>query len=199
MIDILLPKVGFLDSQLTGNIIKKTTRTIGELKSIFKDREAYSKLSPNQIVYEVQSYLPVTEDTAGGLFFGVTFIHPGTVGDEYFMTKGHFHKIENRAEFYWGIEGEGMLILMDKNRKTWAEKMYPGSLHYINGFTAHRTANTGTGILSFGACWPADAGHDYEIIVEHGFSKILVVQNGKPVLVNGSHEKSEKKSISPEF
>lgn len=199
MIDIILPQVGFSGSLLTGNIIKKTTRTIGELKSIFKDQEAYSKLSLSEIVYEVQSYLPVSEDTTGGLFFGVTFIHPGTVGDEYFMTKGHFHKIENRAEFYWGIEGEGMLILMDKNRKTWAEKMFPGSLHYINGFTAHRTANTGNSILSFGACWPADAGHNYEIIAEHGFSKILVAQNGKPVLVNGSYEASEKKLISPEF
>jgi hypothetical protein len=34
------------------------------------------------------------------------------------MTKGHFHAIENRAEYYWGIEGEGILLLMDKKRNT---------------------------------------------------------------------------------
>lgn len=184
MSDILLPQVAFSGSQLTGTAIKKTTRTIGDLKSIFKNNEAYNKLSSVKIVYEVHSYLPVPENTTGGLFFGITFIHPGNVGDEYFMTKGHFHKIEDRAEFYWGIEGEGMLILMDKNRNTWAEKMYPGNLHYINGCTAHRTANTGNSMLSFGACWPSDAGHDYDTISKQGFSKILVKRNGHPELVN---------------
>jgi glucose-6-phosphate isomerase len=83
------------------------------------------------------------------------------------------------------MEGEGMLILMNEDRThTWAEKMEPGSVHYINGFTAHRTANTGSGILSFGACWPSDAGHDYDTISEHGFSKILVDGGGVPTLVD---------------
>jgi len=184
MNNILLPEAGFSGRQLAGSKINKATRKIGDLKTIFSDRAAYDLTSPDKIVYEVESYLPVDEGTTGGLFFGITFIHPGKVGDEYFMTKGHFHKIADRAEFYWGIEGEGMLILMDKHRKTWAEKMYPGSLHYINGFTAHRTANTGNTILSFGACWPSDAGHDYDSISQHGFSKILVQVNGQPVLTN---------------
>jgi glucose-6-phosphate isomerase len=188
MNDIRLPLAGFSGSQLTGNAIQKTVKTIGDLKAVFADEEAYGKLPPEQIVYEVQSCHPVAEYTAGGLFFGITRIHPGAVGNEYFMTRGHFHKIENRAEFYWGMEGEGMLILMDRNRNTWAEKMYPGSLHYINGYTAHRTANTGNGILSFGACWPADAGHDYETIAKSGFSKILVNRNGNPALVPGRNK-----------
>jgi glucose-6-phosphate isomerase len=62
--------------------------------------------------------------------------------------------------------------------------MYPGSLHYIHGYTAHRTANTGNDILSFGACWPSDAGHDYDTISKRGFSKILVQQNGQPALID---------------
>ncbi len=184
MNNIFLPEVGFSGRQLTGNQIHKTTRTINDLKSIFSDVEAYNKASPDKIVYEVESYLPVNEGTTGGLFFGITHLHPGKVGNEYFMTKGHFHKIADRAEFYWGIEGEGMLILMDKSRKTWAEKMYPGSLHYIQGYRAHRTANTGNGILSFGACWPSDAGHDYDTISKSGFSKILVQQNEQPILID---------------
>jgi glucose-6-phosphate isomerase len=196
MNDIRLPPARCSGSKLTGDTIKRAVKTIGDLKSVFEDEEAYGKLPPEQIVYEVQSYHPVAEHTAGGLFFGITRIHPGTVGNEYFMTRGHFHKIENRAEFYWGIEGEGTLILMDRNRNTWAEKMYPGSLHYINGYTAHRTANTGNGILSFGACWPADAGHDYEIIAERGFSKILVNQNGTPTLVPGSDKVPAERTSS---
>jgi glucose-6-phosphate isomerase len=73
---------------------------------------------------------------------------------------------------------------MDENRHTWAEKMTPGSVHYINANTAHRTANTGNAILSFGAVWPADAGHDYNTIETDGFSKILVNQHGIPALVD---------------
>ena len=142
MNNIFAPEVGFSGRQLTGDRINKTVRKIGDLHSIFSDARLMKK-PLRKIVYEVESYLPVKEGTTGGLFFGITHLHPGKVGDEYFMTKGHFHKIADRAEFYWGIAGEGMLILMDKHRKTWAEKMYPGSLHYIHGYTAHRTANTG--------------------------------------------------------
>jgi glucose-6-phosphate isomerase len=83
------------------------------------------------------------------------------------------------------MEGEGMLILMSEDRsRTWAEKMEPGSIHYIHGHTAHRTANTGNTVLSFGAFWPSDAGHDYATISEQGFSKILVDRGGVPTLVD---------------
>ncbi len=100
------------------------------------------------------------------------------------MTKGHFHKKADRAEFYWGIKGEGILLLMDENRKVWSEKMHQGSLHYINGHIAHRTINTGDMELIFGACWPSDAGHNYEEIVENGFSARVKQIGGKIKLVN---------------
>lgn len=182
--NIVVPPVEYTGRHLKGAKVDKVVRRLGQVKDIFADKAAAEQLSSDQVVYEVESYLPVPENTAGGLFFGITFIHPGKVGNEYFMTKGHFHAVRDRAEFYWCIEGEGMLILMDENRYTWAEKMFPGSLHYINGHIAHRTVNTGNTILSFGACWPSDAGHDYETIAAQGFSKILVEQQGVPALVD---------------
>ena len=81
-----------------------------------------------------------------------------------------------------GIEGEGMLLLMNTEGDVWAERMFPGSLHYIAGYTAHRVANTGNATLSFGACWPSDAGHNYGAIQEQGFTKRLLNQNGIPQL-----------------
>jgi glucose-6-phosphate isomerase len=99
------------------------------------------------------------------------------------MTKGHFHAIENRAEYYWGIEGEGILLLMDKQGETKAEYMFPGSLHYIPGATAHRVVNTGNLILRFGACWPSDAGYNYDAIMKEGFSKRVKQINNKPTLM----------------
>lgn len=174
----------FTGKHLEGNVVNKITRKISDLGSIFFEKEAYAAMPPDQVVYEVESFFPVPHNTEGGLFYGITFIKPGTVGKEYFITKGHFHTIRNRAEIYITMEGEGMLILMDENRNTRAEKMTPGSVHYINANTAHRTANTGNTELSFWAVWPADAGHDYQTIGNEGFSKILINQNGMPTLVD---------------
>ena len=184
MSNILEPALTFKENVLKGKNINKIDRKLKDLVDIFSDKEAYLSMPGDTIVYEVESYFPVSLNTEGGLFYGITYIHPGTVGNEYFMTKGHFHKIRNRSEFYCTLKGEGMLILMDEQGKTWAEKMFPGSIHYIHGHVAHRTANTGDSILSFSAFWPSDAGHDYEIIKEQGFSKILVKQDGVPALVD---------------
>ena len=77
----------------------------------------------------------------------------------------------------------GFLILMDERRNVWAERMFPGSLHYIPGKVAHRVANTGYQKLVFSACWPSDAGHDYATIADAGFARRLVDVNGVPTLV----------------
>jgi glucose-6-phosphate isomerase len=175
----------FHQLQLQGKALNRLSRRLGDLGDIFYDQPAFADMQKDALVYEVVCSFPVPEGTEGGLFAGMTYIHPGRVGDEYFMTKGHFHQIRNRAEIYMCMEGEGMLILMNEDRSlTWAETMRPGSIHYIGGYTAHRTANTGIGILSFAAIWPADAGHDYATISVHGFSKILVDNVGVPTLVD---------------
>lgn len=127
--------------------------------------------------------MPEQEGTPGGLYFGITYLHPGKVGNEYFMTKGHFHANIDRAEFYWGLEGEGLLILMDQLRRVWVERVFPGSLHYIPGGMAHRMANTGNTLFSFAACWPSDAGHNYREIADHGFAARLLEVDGKPQLI----------------
>jgi glucose-6-phosphate isomerase len=168
---------------MTGNPIINQTRKLKDLKGIFQDEASFDRMNVEQLAYTVQAWQPVAEGTPGGLFFGTSTIMPGKVGNEYFMTKGHFHAQSDRAEFYWGIQGKGMLILMDCERNTWAEEEYPGSLHYIGADIAHRLANTGTVNLIVGACWPSDAGHDYEKIAKNGFSARLIDVDGKPVLI----------------
>jgi len=37
---------------------------------------------------------------AGELLFGVSIVHPGKVGNEFYMTKGHFHTVLETAEIY---------------------------------------------------------------------------------------------------
>jgi glucose-6-phosphate isomerase, archaeal len=169
--------------KMTGAPVINQVRKLKDLSGIFQDQEAFNFLDQEQPAYSVQSWLPVSEGTPGGLFFGASTIYPGKVGNEYFMTKGHFHLLGDRAEFYWGVQGKGMLILMDRNRNTWAEEVYPGSLHYIGGEIAHRLANTDNENLIVGACWPSDAGHDYEEIAVNGFSARLVEIEGIPKLI----------------
>jgi glucose-6-phosphate isomerase len=169
--------------ELSGEPVINQTRKLKDIPGIFADEKAYTDMDQEQLIYTVQAWLPVSEGTPGGLFFGASTIYPGKVGTEYFMTKGHFHLLGDRAEFYWGVQGKGMLILMDRNQNTWAEEVFPGSLHYIGGEIAHRLANTGDEKLIVSACWPSDAGHDYEEIAKNGFSARLVDVEGKPKLI----------------
>lgn len=170
---------------LSGKGIAEVSRAIADLAGIFADEDARALLAPDTLVYRVQAFQPVPEGTPGGLYWGTTFLQPGLVGDEYFMTKGHFHERADRSEYYIAASGEGALILMDADRRTRFEQMTPGSVHYIPGYTAHRVANTGANPLSFFACWHADAGHDYESIARQGFSARLLCVNGRPALVEG--------------
>ncbi len=168
---------------MSGRKVEETVRTLADLTGVFADEQARRSMPQEQPVYRVQSYEPVEEGTEGGLFWGVTFLNPGRVGDEYFMTKGHFHAIRNRAEYYITVNGSGALILMEENRTTWVEWMTPGTVHYISGNTAHRVANTGSTTLSFLACWPSDAGHDYQTIAQHGFGGRVLCVHDAPSLV----------------
>ncbi|BDD00563.1 glucose-6-phosphate isomerase family protein [Persicobacter psychrovividus] len=171
------------EGKLEGTEIKQSYKYLNALAGVFKNETARAEMDQDALIYEVQAYMPVEEGKSGGLFFGNSTIYPGKVDQEYFMTRGHFHSNFDTAEYYWGVKGEGYLILMDENRKIWAEKMTPGSVHYIPGKVAHRVANTGSEPLVFNACWPSDAGHDYESIAEHGFSARLLEVDGEPKLV----------------
>lgn len=181
MSKIIVPKITYdaFTGSLQGQEIVKIQRKLKDISSIFENQEALSCMELEQIAYEVESYIPVEEGKEGGLFFGTSYLYPGKVGNEYFMTKGHFHSKIDTAEYYWCLGGEGVLLLMDLEGNIAAEKMQQGSMHYIPGKVAHRIANTGIDRLIVGACWPSDAGHDYQTIVETGFSARIIEVNGQ--------------------
>ncbi len=172
-----------LTGELEGSQLYETLRTIRDMEGYYHDESAREGLNPQTPVYRVQAFQPVPEGTEGGLFFGTTFVYPGLVGDEYFMTKGHFHVNGSRSEYYVTLAGVGALILMDEGRRTTVTPMKPGSVHYIPANTAHRVANVGDSVLAFMACWPSDSGHDYGSITSEGFSARLRKVNGNATLV----------------
>lgn len=168
---------------LTGAAVETIVRRIRDMKGVYRNEEARRSLDQNKVVYSVQGFYPVSEGQEGGLFWGTTFLAPGMVDDEYFMTKGHYHAKRSRGEFYLTLAGHGALILMDEKRKTVFEPMSHNTLHYVPSHTAHRVANVGDCPLTFLACWPSDAGHDYEALTKERFSRRLRNVGGIHVLV----------------
>lgn len=175
--------VDWTSGTLAGEGIEESVKKLGQLPNIFHDDAAWRAMDPETVVYKVRFWRPVPDGTTGGLFWGATILEPGKVGDEYFMTHGHFHKIRDRAEFYSTVSGTGALLFMQEDGRTWSQTMTPGTVHYIPGGVAHRVVNTGKEPLVFLASWPSDAGHDYASIRTTGFGKRMVERNGEPCLV----------------
>lgn len=153
------------DSEKKIGLIK---RTIADTIDIYENKDVTTEKG-KELAYFVQSHDP-QPNIEGALQFGTSNLLPGDINGEFYMTKGHTHEIENRAEYYFGIKGNGLLLLMDENRNTKIEEVHSNSLHYIEGYVAHRLVNIGDTTLVVGACWNADAGHNYDAISEDGFS-----------------------------
>lgn len=169
---------------MRGSPVQESFKRLADLKELFQDAAALRSMDPELELYRVRWWPTVPAGEEGGLFWGVTVLQPGKVGDEYFMTHGHIHLNRTRAEFYATASGRGMLLRMEDSRKTWGEAMAPGTLHAISGQHAHRVVNTGAEPLIFWACWGSDAGYDYQAIRERGFGARVVERNGQPVVLH---------------
>jgi glucose-6-phosphate isomerase len=168
---------------LSGTGVKESRRTLAGLAGYYRDEIAWRAMDPDRLAYRVLAWEPVPEGEAGAVCLATTFLEPGLVGDEYFLTRGHFHAGEDRAELETTVAGEGCLILMDRARRTWSEPMAPGSVHHVPPGTAHRVVNTGDATLVFVSYWASETGHDYQTIADRGFGARVFCRNGRPVVV----------------
>ena len=65
--------------------------------------------------------------TSGDVAYGTSVVAPGKVGDEYYMTKGHFHTVLDTAEIYFCLAGRGYMLMENPEGDVqWAE-FVPGS------------------------------------------------------------------------
>ncbi|WP_370556505.1 glucose-6-phosphate isomerase [Edwardsiella tarda] len=174
------PQVDWLTGAFAhGVTLRKSTR-IAELSGLFADTAAWQRIDPDCVVYDVEMF--DSQAGEGELFTGITRLQPGKVGDEFFMTRGHFHARREQGEVYFGLQGSGLLLLQPEHGKAYLEKVNAGSVHIIPGFTAHRLINTGNEELSALAVWPAVAGHDYAALAEEGFS-VRVAEANRQILI----------------
>ena len=177
--DLVFPQV--LPSRYDHHIVRK----LSSMKGQFADQQAYARLLDQEdaVLYEV--YEVKRPEEAGELLHGISVVHPGKVGDEYYMTKGHFHNVLETAEIYYCLKGEGVMV-METPEGDWAiEELRPGKVLYVPPRWAHRSVNTGSreDLVTF-FVYPAYAGHDYGTIEKQGFRKLVIEANGRPFIVD---------------
>ncbi len=171
-------------SSSTGRYVKR----LSELEAIFADRAAHAaavKQGSDPIAYEVIEYRQIGSD----IFFGTTIMHPGTVGREFYMTRGHFHERRDMGEIYYTQSGSGVLLLQSRDGVTRDVEMRPGVCAFIPPDWAHRSVNTGDEKLVFLWCCNQSAGHDYGDILMRGMRKRVVkrVGGGFDIVPNSAH------------
>lgn len=170
----------------TGKIAgaKIVERRLADLRGCFADTAAFDEAlnKDNELVYSVGAIEPA--DGEGALHYGVGLIMPGKIGTEYFMTKGHLHAWRPAAEFYFGLSGEGVMLLEDEDAgESRIVPLVPNAAVYVPGRTAHRTVNTGLVPLTYIGVYPARAGHDYAAIARRNFSRVVVERDGRPAMI----------------
>jgi glucose-6-phosphate isomerase, archaeal len=159
------------------------TRRLSSLRGFFQDSEAFEReLSRDDaMVYEVHEIR--RPENPGEILTGISIVHPGVVGNEYYMTKGHFHAVLDTAEIYHVLQGQGVMV-MENMAGDWAvEELRPGMILYVPPGWAHRSINTrrDEDLITYFA-YPGHAGHDYATIETQGFRKIMVERDGQPCI-----------------
>jgi glucose-6-phosphate isomerase len=166
-------------------------RMLSNMDGMYLDNKALKEMIVKQDILVYEFYELGIPEEPSHIAFGTTILYPGKVGNEYFMTKGHFHSIQDTAEIYYCLKGHGFILMEDPNGNNELQEMETGVSVYVPPRYAHRSINVSKKepLISFFA-FRADAGHDYRTIETKGFRKILVDHNGKPKLIDNPKWKS---------
>ena len=176
-----------LSLNLRRYLLKPTTREnvvkLSDMREFFADRDAVERVLSRRDpkIYEYREFTP--GEGPGHLSVGITVIYPGKVGREYYMTRGHFH-LKDTAEYYYCIAGRGILLLQSRSGEVACAELRAGTVAYIPPGWGHRAVNVGKRRLAFLYVYSSDSGHDYGVIKEKGFARIVVEERGRPRLVD---------------
>jgi glucose-6-phosphate isomerase len=184
--DLLAHQIDAATGTLSG--ADASERHLSQLRGCFADQAAFEAAlaQGDPLVYSVAS---VERDSGdGALRFGLGTLYPGRVGQEYYLTKGHYHSWRAAAEVYIGISGAGGLLLETEDGQDGYVPLAAGGIVYVPGHTAHRTVNTGTEPFVYLGVYPAEAGHDYGAIADNNFRQVVVAgPQGPAVLPRAQH------------
>ncbi len=176
-----------VDLDLIHGIMKNPDRRIVRLASSMRGHYADPAALEDSIAHGDPLHYEVCEKNVpqerGHLMFCISTTYPGVVGEECYMTKGHYHEVPEMAEIYLCLGGEGyMLMKLPSGEAAW-EKFQPGRMVYVPPFWAHRSVNTGVVPLVSLCIYPAEAGHNYGDIEKEGFSLRVFKRGGQVRIV----------------
>lgn len=175
-----------VDIDLLEGVMKEPDRVLvrraSDMKGYYQDEAALQALiaAGDPVHYEVfEKDIP---EEYGHLLLCISKLHPGVVGDECWMTKGHYHTVSGTAETYLCIRGQGYMMMKTADGQCVAAPMYRNRMVYVPPHWAHRSINTGTEPLISFCVYPGDAGHNYGDIATEGFAKRVFRRGGKDVI-----------------
>ena len=169
---------------MTGLILENTRHSIKRytrsMRGMYADTEMLEQLiaTDDPLVYEY--YDLGVEEKSGNLAYGTSIVYPGLVGDEFFMTKGHYHSVLDTAEVYLCLSGHGLMVMENPEGETEIQELTPGEAILVPGRFAHRTVNISENepLVTF-FTFAADAGHDYATIADMGFRQLIFKGDGE--------------------
>ncbi|MCF7974240.1 MAG: glucose-6-phosphate isomerase [Phycisphaerae bacterium] len=160
-------------------------RRLSAMAGMFYNEARYAEMlaEEDSLIYEF--YDMGVPAQAGEIAFGTSITYPGRVGDEYFMTKGHFHTILETGEVYYCLRGQGMMLMENPEGRWEAQSLTAGAAVYVPPRYAHRSINVSpTDPLVTFFAFRGDAGHDYGTIETKGFRKLVVDKAGRPDIID---------------
>jgi len=172
------------------NDLNPVKRNLSKMKGMYYDEKAYQEMLKNgdPLVYEF--YNSEVPEKDSDLIYGTSIVYPGKVGNEFFMTKGHFHTVLETAETYFCLNGHGYMMMESKDGKVEVQEMKKGSALYVPPGYAHRSINVSHNetLVTF-FVFRADAGHEYGSIEEKGFLKLVIEENQQIKIIDNPNWK----------
>lgn len=160
-------------------------RQLSAMKGQFLDTGAFeqSVAGGDPILYEV--YEISRPRNCGELVHGTSILYPGKIGDEYYMTKGHFHTVLDTAEIYHCLQGGGVMVMETPEGDWKVEELVLGRVLYVPPRWAHRSVNTRDDVALITLfAYPGNAGHDYGTIETQGYRKLIIEKEGRAQIVD---------------
>lgn len=154
-------------------------KRLADLDGLYADTAAFRALAlarGDAVVYDVTDHRP--SERPGDLITGVTRMSPGKVGSEFFMTRGHIHANIERPELYFGLKGEGLMLMESPDGDTRIVEIRANTVCYVPPRWIHRSVNLGGEDFVMLFCYPADSGQDYAIIERSNGMKLRIVDDG---------------------
>ncbi|MEW5826083.1 MAG: glucose-6-phosphate isomerase family protein [Candidatus Bipolaricaulota bacterium] len=158
-------------------------RRASAMRGHYADADALEDLIRDGDPVHYRVYEKAIPEALGHLLVCVSVLEPGTVGREYFMTKGHYHTVADTAEVYLALQGAGIMLMKTAEGSCHWESMVRGRMVYVPPFWAHRSVNVGRRPLVSFCVYPGHAGHNYGDIESQGFPKRVLDSAGRVEIV----------------